>query len=183
MSTAESATSSTVSCCSRLRSCNVLRALNHSFLFLCTSMYFGTGWSMVLFTFPIAPQLNINNYYLQFVPQVTTATEFFTYMTMAMSAASVVMLFLEWKSSLRWVPIVVMAGIIAATGLTVESILPLNAKMAAHITDPVLLKDILDTWMSLNKIRVALWSIQWAAMMIFFAMAMMRPKQDTGSAV
>jgi hypothetical protein len=148
---------------------DLLRAANHAFLFLCTSMYLGTGWSLALFSFPIAPQLTVDTYYLQFVPQVTTATEFFTYMTMAMSAAGLLMLWLEWKTPLRWVPIVVLLGIGAATGMTVKWILPLNAQMAAHIADAATLRDVLERWMSLNRVRVGLWSVQWAAMMFFFA--------------
>ena len=48
-------------------------AINNLFLFLCTAMYLGTGWSPVLFSFPIAPKLRPDNYYNQFVPQVTAA--------------------------------------------------------------------------------------------------------------
>jgi hypothetical protein len=65
-------------------------AINNLFLFLCTAMYLGTGWSLVLFSFPIAAKLRPDNYYNQFVPQVTAATKFFTVMTvlMAVSAGS-----------------------------------------------------------------------------------------------
>ena len=58
----------------------ILRII-YAFLFLCVSMYFGTGWSLWLFSFPVTPQLTPAIYYLQFVPQVTAATEFFTQMT------------------------------------------------------------------------------------------------------
>lgn len=36
---------------------DVLRAVNHAILFLCTSMYLGTGWSLALFSFPVARRL------------------------------------------------------------------------------------------------------------------------------
>ena len=48
-------------------------AINNLFLFLCTSMYLGTGWSLVLFSFPIASTLRTDTYYNQFVPQVQAA--------------------------------------------------------------------------------------------------------------
>src|SRR6266581_399318 len=146
-----------------------LLILNNALLFLCASIYLGTGWSLLLFSFPIAPQLTVNNYYMQFVPQVTLATQFFTYMTTLMIILAVVMLIAEWKSALRWVPIIVLAGILLATGLTIVFILPLNDMMSKGITDPVQLKSILNEWIFLNQIRVALWTIQWLSMMIFFA--------------
>ena len=145
-----------------------LLTLNHAVLFLCTSMYLGTGWSLLLFSFPIAPQLTVNNYYLQFVPQVTLATQFFTYMTTLMILLAIMMTIAEWKTLLRWIPIIVLIGIVAATGLTIVFILPLNDMMSKGITDPVQLKSILNEWIFLNQIRVALWTIQWLSMMIYF---------------
>jgi hypothetical protein len=142
---------------------------NHALLFLCAATYFGTGASLVLFSFPIAPQLTPANYYLQFVPQVQAATKFFTGMTKVMIACSLVMLIAEWRQPTRWVPIVVLLAIIAATGLTLIWIFPLNDAMASHITDPARLKAVLDQWMSLNRIRFALWAVQWTALMYYFA--------------
>ncbi|MGD0443920.1 MAG: hypothetical protein ABSA39_08285 [Edaphobacter sp.] len=142
-----------------------------AFLFLCISMYLGTGWSLLLFSFPIAPKLTVSTYYLQFVPQVTAATAFFTKMTAAMIAANLVMLVAEWRTKLRWVPIVVLLAVIAATVLTIKLILPLNAIMAQGITDQTQLQDILSRWIMLNKWRVALWTIQWFAMMVYFVVA------------
>ena len=143
--------------------------LNNSLLFLCTSIYLGTGWSLVLFSFPVAPQLTVDNYYLQFVPQVTAATTFFTYMTMLMFILCVVMAVAEWKTPFRWAPIVVLLSVLAATGLTVTVLLPLNAEMSRHITDPTRLRTVLNEWMPLNIVRVGLWSVQWLAMMLYFA--------------
>jgi len=145
-----------------------LLTLNHALLFLCASMYLGTGLSLILFSFPTADQLTIDNYYMQFVPQVTAATQFFTYMTMVMLASAAIMIWSEWKTPQRWVPIVVMVGILAATGLTKWVIFPLNDEMAAHITDPARLQVVLGEWMNLNKVRVSIWCVQWACMMYWF---------------
>ncbi len=146
-----------------------LLLLNSVFLLLCASMYLGTGGSLVLFSFPVAPQMTPDNYYLQFVPQVQAATEFFTTMTKLMLASAVVMLIAEWRQPTRWVPIVVLAGVLVATGLTIKFIFPLNAEMAAHIKDAARLPVVLDEWMQLNRIRVALWCVQWGALAWYFA--------------
>ncbi|GEO07364.1 hypothetical protein AAE02nite_50280 [Adhaeribacter aerolatus] len=145
-----------------------LLGLNHSLLFLCTSMYLGTGWSLLLFSFPIAPELTPDNYYMQFVPQVTAATKFFTYMTMVMLATALIMTIAEWRSYKRWFPIGVLLGVILATALTIIYIIPYNEQMAAGIKDAAVLREVLDKWMRLNVIRVSLWTVQWLCMMSYF---------------
>ncbi|AOI73952.1 hypothetical protein WI73_31300 [Burkholderia ubonensis] len=142
---------------------------NHAFLLLCASMYLGTGASLVLFSFPVAPQLTTDNYYLQFVPQVTAATAFFTVMTKLMLASGSVMLLAEWRQPTRWVPIVVLLGVLVATFVTLTWIFPLNAELAGHIKDAARLRQVLDDWMRLNRLRVALWCIQWLALAWYFA--------------
>ena len=141
----------------------------YSLLFLCTSMYVGTGGSMVLFSFPIAPQLTVANYYWVFVPEVDAATRFFTVMTTVMIVAALIMLAAEWRTRFRWVPIVILASITVATALTITVIFPLNHAMSAGITDPVELHTVLASWMRLNRWRVFLWLMQWLAMMWYFA--------------
>lgn len=138
------------------------------FLLLCTSMYFGTGWSLVLFSFPTAESLRTDNYYSHFVPQVEAATRFFTVMTLLMLAAGGTLLVTEWDTPRRWVPIVVLAGVVAATLLTTRYILPFNREMKAGITDEARLRSILSRWMTLNRVRVGLWTVQWAAMAAWF---------------
>ena len=145
-----------------------LLSLNHSLLFLCASMYLGTGLSLILFSFPIADQLTVDTYYLQFVPQVRAATPFFTDVTMVMLACGAIMIWSEWKTSQRWVPVVVIIGVMAAAGLTKWAIFPLNDEMAAHIRDPARLKVVLEEWMNLTKMRVGIWCVEWACMMYWF---------------
>jgi hypothetical protein len=147
---------------------SVLAILNASFLFLTTAMYLGTGWSMWLFQFPVAPHLTPATYYWVFVPQVASATAFFTWMTSLMIASAIAMAWLEWKGGIRWVPITVLLSVLVATLLTVRLIFPYNNAMTAGITDPVQLQSILASWIKLNRVRVVLWSVQWAAMMYYF---------------
>jgi hypothetical protein len=142
--------------------------VNAAFLLACISMYFGTGWSLVLFSFPVAPQLTPANYYLQFVPQVEAATRFFTYMTGAMLASAAIMIWTEWRTGYRWVPIAVLLAVVAATGLTMTLIFPLNREMSAGIATQDRLVAVLDRWMLLNRIRVGIWTVQWLAITTYF---------------
>jgi hypothetical protein len=155
---------------------------NVIFLLACVSMYFGTGWSLVLFSFPIAPKLTTATYYLQFVPQVQAATAFLTPMTIAMLVSAPVMIWTEWSTGYRWVPIVVLLAIIAATALTEKVIFPLNVEMADGITDQTRLTDILNRWMLCNRIRVWLWTIEWLAMAAYLWMKLARaPRMREGT--
>ena len=145
-----------------------ISVVNASFLFLTTAMYLGTGWSMWLFQFPVAPHLTTDTYYWTFVSPVESATTFFTWMTSFMLLSALIMLWLEWKGGIRWVPIVVLLAVMTATGLTVKFIFPYNNAMSAGIHDPVQLQEILAKWIALNKVRVCLWTVQWASMMWYF---------------
>ncbi len=145
-----------------------LLLLNHVVLLLCCSIYLGTGASLVLFQLPLEPQLTVSNYYLIFVAPVTAATHFFTTMTIVMLVCAVIMLATEWLSGLRWVPVVVLLAIILATALTVLVIIPLNNELAVGVTDPARLKAVFREWANLNRVRCALWVIQWAAMAYWF---------------
>jgi Domain of unknown function (DUF1772) len=154
------------SCCWK----NKFLLLNSCFLFLCASMYLGTGGSLIFFSFPIAPQLTPENYYLQFVPQVHAATDFFTPMTKAMLISGIIMLIAEWKNCCsRWASIGLLVALIAATALTRYGIFPVNEEMASHIKDPKHLHDVLDHWMQLNRWRVLCWVVEWICMMGYFA--------------
>lgn len=141
---------------------------NHCLLFLCCSIYLGTGISLVFFQFPLEPKLTPDNYYLMFVEPVANATHFFTYMTIVMLVTGVIMLVTEWFTGLRWVPVIVLLGVVAATLLTIFFIFDYNNELAAGISDPQRLKIVFANWASMNRIRVGLWCIQWLAMMYWF---------------
>lgn len=147
-----------------------LLTLNAAFLFLCVSMYLGTGWSFALFSFPVAPQLTVDTYRWVFVPEVASATNFFTPMTKLMFVSCFIMIAGEWKTHYRWVPIIVLVAVILATVLTEYWIFPINAEMSNGIKDQAELQRVLSLWISYNKIRVALWTLQWATMMTYFSL-------------
>jgi hypothetical protein len=133
-------------------------------------MYFGTGWSLVLFSFPIASTLTPATYYMQFVPQVAAATHFFTYMTSVMFISAALMVYSEWRTGYRWVPLIVLLAVVAATWLTIHSIFPLNDEMSAGISDPERLRVVLSHWMHLNTERVLIWTIEWIAVASYFGL-------------
>jgi hypothetical protein len=142
--------------------------LNASFLFWAASIYLGTGWSLWLFSFPVVPSLTPDNYYWVFVPQVAYATKFFTPLTWLMMASSLIMLWMEWKGGIRWVPIVVLL-LVGATGwITVQFIFPYNRLMTAGIHEQTQVQSILATWTRLSEIRILMWTGEWLAMMFYF---------------
>ncbi|MCY1032760.1 hypothetical protein OV207_14920 [Corallococcus sp. BB11-1] len=159
---------------------HLLHLANACLLFLCVSMYLGTGWSLVLFSFPIASQLTVDNYYLQFVPQVQAATRFFTGMTLVMLVSAVVLAWRERRTGLRWYPLLVLLAVVVATLLTRFFIFPYNAEMAAGITSPERLSQVLGAWMGMNRIRVALWTVQWLSMLGYFVHRLLRAEHPAG---
>ena len=146
-----------------------LFTINKWLLFACVSMYFGTGWSLVLFSFPIADSLTPDNYYYGFVPQVTAATHFFTYMTQLMSLCACIWIWEEWHQKSKWFGIGILFAVVLATSLTLIYIFPYNKQLADGIKDAVVLKDVLHKWMNLNRIRVSIWTVQWLLMVWYFA--------------
>lgn len=145
--------------------------INDMLLMACCSMYFGTGWSLALFSFPTATNFTVADYYDQFVPQVTRATRFFTLMTSVMLATAVIMAVSERDHHL-WAPVVVFVAVATATTLTVVWILPLNRVLASHVTDQRVLEATLRRWIALNRIRVALWTVQWLTMATYLGLAL-----------
>jgi hypothetical protein len=126
--------------------------LDATLLLLCVSMYLGTGWSLVLFSFPSRSTLRVDNYYDQFVPPVQRATRFFTRMTTVMIAAAIVPIVADRSRGYVIAPAIVLAS-----------------RMAARITDERELQSVLGKWMFLNWIRVSLWTVQWFAIAGYFA--------------
>jgi len=145
--------------------------ISYMLLFACTSMYFGTGWSLVLFSFPTARDLTPANYYTHIVPQVQAATRIFTWMTNLMIVLAIVMIISEWGEPFGWVPWVVLGGVAAATALTIFGIFKHNKRLTEGIEDPNELTETLVAWMRLNVFRVGLWTVQWLAMAVWFVAA------------
>jgi hypothetical protein len=148
----------------------VVRTLIALVLLGCASMYFGTGWSLVLFQLPDVPRLGPDTYALPFVKPVERATKFFTWMTIVMLIAGVVLVIGEWHSGYVWVPIVYLAAVVAATQLTRSVIFPLNARMEAGMTDPAEVRSVLSRWARLNRLRAGIWTVEWVVIAAYFGL-------------
>ena len=150
-----------------------LLLLNNAILFLCCSIYLGTGISLVFFQLPIEPKLNIDNYHLVFVDPVQHATGILTYMTILMAITGLIMLASEWLSGYRWPPIIVLGVVAAGALIGVVLIFPINEQLTAGLTDNAEFATLFGQWANYNRIRAALWLLQWLAMMYyFFALAL-----------
>ena len=79
------------------------------------------------------------------------------------------MLKAEWRTRYRWIPLVVLIAVITASSVTYFLIFPINHEMAAHISDPQQLSTAITKWVHYTWYRVILWSIEWVAMMYYFA--------------
>ncbi len=113
-----------------------LFAANSVLLLTFVAMYFGTGWSLVLFSFPLEPKLTPETYALPFVEPVRNATRFFTFMTLAMIATAIVLVigFAFWP---------VVTGIVLAYGYLLAPVLmPIVAPLARLL--PARLKEALE---------------------------------------
>jgi hypothetical protein len=152
--------------------------LNNCLLFLCCSIYLGTGVSLAFFQFPLEPQLTVENYQLVLMQPVMLATKFFTYMTIVMLVTASIMLASEWFSGIRWVPACVLMLIIAATALTVFAIFDVNQALNDGVDDPEALRLLLREWIHLNTIRISLWALQWLAMMYWFYALAFKARSD-----
>jgi hypothetical protein len=139
-------------------------------LLLCASMYFGTGWSLALFTLPNAPRWTVATYHDQIVGPIQRATLLFTGLTTVMIVAAVALLVGEWGSSYVLWPAIVLAAVAGATLLTTLALFPYNRRLRAGIRDEAELRQVLRSWISWNWLRLALWSAQWAAIATWFAL-------------
>lgn len=138
--------------------------LNALFLYLCASMYLGTGWSLWLFSFQVTPHLTPANYYYAFVPQVVAAAKFFTYMTALMGVSGLLLAWQLRHAREKWAPILTLVAVTVATWLTIQYIFPYNHILEGGVKDGALLQETLTKWINLNKVRISLWSVQWVAM-------------------
>lgn len=146
-----------------------LYLLNNALLFAGASIYFGTGWSTAIFQFPLLSELTPDNYYLHFIPQIDSATNFFTFLVTLMVITAVVMAVGEWKTRYRWVPITMLLVVVGATCLTIFVVFPVNAVLREGISDQNQLLEVIERWIFLTKIRVGIWSLEWILMMFYFA--------------
>ena len=143
--------------------------INNAYIFFCASIYLGMFWSLHFFWFPNYPKtLNVSNYYDAIIPQTNLATKFFFITIPIMAVALVIMLITEWRTKLRWVPLVWIPGLLAPVIVQQRWIEDINNKFKAGVTDPTMLQSLLKEWMFLNDIRWIILTIMWLITMYFF---------------
>lgn len=143
--------------------------INNAYIFFCSSIYLGMFWSLHLFWFPNYPStLTLDNYYDAIIPQTTLATKFFFVTIPIMAVAIVLMLITEWKTHLRWVPILWIPGLLAPVIVQQAYIEVVNNEFSAGVTSEARLQKLLQEWMYLNDVRWIILSIMWGVTMYFF---------------
>jgi len=146
----------------------ILLALAHACNFFGATLYCGVLWSLRFFWFPSWRNLQIGNYYGQFIPQTTAATQFFTIVVPIMFFCCLVMIVTEWRTKFRWAGIAAFLCLGGGTWVGQLYIIPINKILAQHITDQNQLTTLLEKWMSLNDIRWVLLTIMWVVLMYYF---------------
>lgn len=158
--------------------------INNAYIFFCSSIYLGMFWSLHLFWFPNYPStLTLENYYDAIIPQTTLATQFFFVTIPIMAVAIVIMLITEWKTHLRWVPILWIPGLLAPVIVQQAYIEAVNNEFSAGVTSEARLQELLQEWMYLNDVRWIILSIMWGVTMYFFIAKARRKYIDNHPAV
>ncbi len=140
----------------------------NAFVFFGTTLYVGVLWALHFFWFPSWSNLKVDNYYDQFIPQTSTATEFFTVLVPLMFLGHVIMCWKEWKTRMRWISIGALACLGAATYVGTLHIIPVNKILAGRLTDQAQVTELLQKWMGLNDIRMVLMTLGWLLLMYYF---------------
>ena len=146
-----------------------LLVLDYCVLLFGASYYLGIGWSTAITQFPVMPMLNVDNYYLHFVPQVAASTRFLYVLVPVMFIACGVMLIAEWRTPFRWIPIVLLLALIVSSGITYFLIFPINRELSAGVTNSARFSELINGWVRYTWYRIPLWTIEWLAMTYYFA--------------
>jgi hypothetical protein len=145
-----------------------LLVFNSSCIFFGTTLYVGVLWALHFFWFPTWQDFKVENYYDQFIPQTAAATKFFTVVVPIMFLCSVIMVWKDWKTSMRWIAAGSLACLALATYVGTLHIIPINKILAARVTDQARLTDLFQQWMFLNDIRWVLMTLSWVLLMYYF---------------
>lgn len=94
-----------------------------------------------------------------------------------MAVAIVIMLITEWKSRLRWVPLLWIPGLFAPVIIQQMFIEKVNNQFIAGVADMATLQKLLQEWMFLNDLRWIILSIMWGVTMYFFIAKARQGKQ------
>jgi hypothetical protein len=147
---------------------SVFMVLNNAYAFFGTTLYVGVLWSLHFFWFPTWTSLKADNYYDQFIPQTSAATEFFTIVVPLMFLAHAVMVWKEWKGGYRFTSLGALLMLAGATYVGTLHIIPVNKILKGRVTDQAQVTELLKKWMELNDIRMLLMTLSWCLLMFYF---------------
>lgn len=85
-----------------------------------------------------------------------------------MAVCLVIMLISEWKTSLMWVPIAWIPGLLAPVIIQQAYIEKINNHFIDGVSDEATLQKLLTEWMYLNDLRWIILTIMWGITMYFF---------------
>lgn len=136
-------------------------AANLGVLLACVSIYMGVGWFLWVFSFPSAPLITPENAGVVMVPQVAAATRLFTFLVTLMLVCEALLIYQLWRTPFRAFAILAPILLIAATGVHLTFLKPINDEMAQHPPDAARLHDLLIPWVRYNRVKVVLWNLEW----------------------
>ena len=144
-----------------------LLAINHAYYFFGTTIYVGVLWALHFFWYPSWEVMNVENVQDHFILPTSAATDFFTIVVPLMFAAGIVMIWSEWRTPFRWLAILALLCIVAATFVGQVFIIPVNETIAGGV-GPDELTGLFQRWMVLNDIRWILMTLMWLTLMAYF---------------
>ena len=136
-------------------------AANLGLLLACVSIYMGVGWFMWVMSFPSAPLLTPENMGVVMLPQVAAATRLFTFLVTLMTICESLLIWQLWRGPFRIWAILALILLVAATGVHVTFLQPINDELAAHAPTLARLQELLVPWVHYNRIKVILWNLEW----------------------
>lgn len=147
---------------------NILLNLNAGYAFFTSSIYMGVMWALHFFWYPGWHYLNLGNVQDAFVGPTSEATKFFTILVPIMMVSCIILIITEWKQPARWTTWLITAGIVAATLVGKLIIIPINDTIAAGVADQATLNTLMERWMMLNNIRMAITTVMWLGCLFYF---------------
>ncbi|TDW96750.1 anthrone oxygenase family protein [Dinghuibacter silviterrae] len=137
------------------------------FSFFTASIYMGVMWALHFFWYPSWQYLNLGSVQDAFVGPTSRATSFFTILVPIMMVCCIILIITEWKKPTAWTTWVMTAGILGATLVGQLLIIPINKTVAAGVADQQTLTTLLERWMMLNNVRMAITTVMWLGCLFF----------------
>lgn len=146
----------------------ILLTINHCFLMFGVTVYVGVLWALHYFWYPSWEVMTVDVVQDHFIKPTSAATDFFWIVVPLMFLTNAVLIWREWKTSLRWAAIIAMICISGASYVGQVHIIPVNDEIAQGLLSAEQLTEKLTLWMTLNDIRWMIMNVMWLTMMYYF---------------